>query len=95
LHGGELLALISLIIVNINKEMGFLPYLLCYSTFNSIPDKLGAAMAIVILLFLPFINTSEVRSSIFRPLYRKLFWFIFADFLLLGWVGQEIVRSFS
>ena len=41
--------------------------------------------AVVILLFLPFINTSEVRSSTFRPLYRKLFWFIFSDFLLLGW----------
>ena len=49
--------------------------------------------AVVILLFLPFINTSEVRSSTFRPLYRKLFWFIFADFLLLGWVGQEIVET--
>ena len=43
--------------------------------------------------FLPFINTSEVRSSTFRPIYRKLFWFIFADFLLLGWIGQEIVET--
>ena len=51
--------------------------------------------AIVILLFLPFINTSEVRSSAFRPFYRKLFWFIFADFLLLGWVGQEIVKRIT
>lgn len=49
--------------------------------------------AIVILLFLPFINTSEVRSSTFRPIYRKLFWFLFADFLLLGWIGQEVVEQ--
>ena len=64
---------------------------------RSIPDKLGgvAAMggAIVILFFLPFINTSEVRSSTFRPIYRKLFWFLFADFLLLGWIGQEVVEQ--
>jgi ubiquinol-cytochrome c reductase cytochrome b subunit len=79
---------------HIVPEWYFLPF---YAILRSIPDKLGgvAAMggAIVILLFLPFINTSEVRSAAFRPLYRKLFWFIFADFLLLGWIGQEIVET--
>lgn len=49
--------------------------------------------AIIILLFLPFINTSEIRSSTFRPIYRKVFWFLFADFLLLGWIGQEVVEQ--
>ena len=71
---------------HIVPEWYFLPF---YAILRSIPDKLGgvAAMggAIVILFFLPFINTSEVRSSTFRPIYRKLFWFIFADFLLLDW----------
>jgi ubiquinol-cytochrome c reductase cytochrome b subunit len=79
---------------HIVPEWYFLPF---YAILRSIPDKLGgvAAMggAIVILLFLPFINTSEVRSATFRPIYRKLFWFIFADFLLLGWIGQEIVET--
>ena len=79
---------------HIVPEWYFLPF---YAILRSIPDKLGgvAAMggAIVILLFLPFINTSEVRSSTFRPIYRKLFWFLFADFLLLGWIGQEIVET--
>lgn len=68
-----------------------------YAILRSIPDKLGgvAAMggAIIILLFLPFINTSEIRSSTFRPIYRKVFWFLFADFLLLGWIGQEVVEQ--
>jgi len=49
--------------------------------------------AIVILLFIPFINTSSVRSATFRPIYRQLFWFLFADFLLLGWIGQEVVED--
>ena len=78
---------------HIVPEWYFLPL---YAILRSIPDKLGGVLAmggaIVILLFLPFINTSEVRSSTFRPIYRKLFWFIFADFLLLGWIGQEVVE---
>jgi ubiquinol-cytochrome c reductase cytochrome b subunit len=49
---------------HIVPEWYFLPF---YAILRSIPDKLGgvAAMggAIVILLFLPFINTSEVRSA--------------------------------
>jgi ubiquinol-cytochrome c reductase cytochrome b subunit len=79
---------------HIVPEWYFLPF---YAILRSIPNKLGgvAAMggAIVILLFLPFINTSEVRSSTFRPIYRKIFWFLFADFLLLGWIGQEVVEQ--
>jgi ubiquinol-cytochrome c reductase cytochrome b subunit len=78
---------------HIVPEWYFLPF---YAILRSIPDKLGGVLAmggaIVILLFLPFINTSEVRSSTFRPIYRKLFWLIFADFLLLGWIGQEVVE---
>jgi len=78
---------------HIVPEWYFLPF---YAILRSIPDKLGgvAAMggAIVILLFLPFINTSEVRSTAFRPVFRKSFWFFFANFLLLGWIGQEVVE---
>jgi len=79
---------------HIVPEWYFLPF---YAILRSIPNKLGgvAAMggAIVILLFIPFINTSAVRSSSFRPLFRQLFWFLFADFLLLGWIGQEVVEE--
>jgi ubiquinol-cytochrome c reductase cytochrome b subunit len=79
---------------HIVPEWYFLPF---YAILRSIPDKLGGVVAmggaIVILLFLPFINTSDVRSSTFRPLYRKLFWFLVADFLLLGWIGQEVVEE--
>jgi len=79
---------------HIVPEWYFLPF---YAVLRSIPDKLGGVVAmggaIVILLFLPFINTSDVRSSTFRPFYRKFFWFLFADFLLLGWIGQEVVEQ--
>ena len=49
--------------------------------------------AIVVLFLIPFINQSEVRSSAFRPLYRKAFWLLVADFLILGWIGQKVVET--
>ena len=64
---------------------------------RSIPDKLGGVVAmggaIVILLFLPFINTSYVRSSTFRPIYRKFYWFLVADFLLLDGLVKKSLRT--
>ena len=67
-----------------------------YAILRSIPDKLGGVIAMfgaIVVLLIPFINQSEVRSSTFRPIYRKLFWFLFADFLILGWIGQKVVES--
>jgi len=79
---------------HIVPEWYFLPF---YAILRSIPDRLGgvAAMggAIVILLALPIINTSKIRSSKFRPIFRFLYWFWVADFLILGWIGQKPVES--
>ena len=49
--------------------------------------------AILILLLLPFINFSTIRSSKFRPVYSFFYWFLVSDFLLLGWIGQKPVES--
>ena len=79
---------------HIVPEWYFLPF---YAILRSIPDKLGgvAAMggAILILLLLPIINTSEIRSSKFRPIFGIAYWFLVSDFLLLGWIGQKPVES--
>jgi ubiquinol-cytochrome c reductase cytochrome b subunit len=79
---------------HIVPEWYFLPF---YAVLRSIPDKLGGVLAmggaIVMLLIMPWLNTSEVRSSAFRPIYRKLFWFLLADFLILGWIGQNEVET--
>jgi quinol-cytochrome oxidoreductase complex cytochrome b subunit len=48
--------------------------------------------ALVSLMALPYINTSEVRSSVFRPLYRKFFWLFFVNAFILGWIGQNVVE---
>jgi len=59
---------------HIVPEWYFLPF---YAILRSIPDKLGGVVAmisaILTLLLLPVINTSEIRSSKFRP----FFWYLF------------------
>jgi len=79
---------------HIVPEWYFLPF---YAILRSIPDKLGGVVAmiaaILILLLLPIINTSEIRSSKFRPLYATFYWFLVADFLILGWIGQQPVET--
>jgi len=79
---------------HIVPEWYFLPF---YAILRSIPDKLGGVVAMVaailILLLLPIINTSEIRSTKFRPLYGFGYWFLVSDFLILGWIGQQPVES--
>jgi len=39
------------------------------------------------------VNTSEVRSSLYRPLHQKFFWLLVADYILLGYLGQQAPES--
>jgi len=80
---------------HIVPEWYFLPF---YAILRSIPDKLGGVVvamisAILVLLLLPVINTSKVRSSKFRPIFGVAYWFLVSDFLILGWIGQKPVES--
>jgi len=78
---------------HIVPEWYFLPF---YAILRSIPDKLGGVIAlgaaILILLILPFLNNSNIRSSQFRPFYRIGFWFFFVDCLILGWIGGKPIE---
>jgi quinol-cytochrome oxidoreductase complex cytochrome b subunit len=49
--------------------------------------------SILILMLLPLLNTSAVRSSKFRPIFSVAYWFLVSDFLILGWIGQKPVES--
>ena len=73
---------------HIVPEWYFLPF---YAILRSIPHKLGGVIAmfaaLLILLFLPYTGTSELRSSSFRPLHRMIFWLLVLDYLILGWIG--------
>ena len=43
--------------------------------------------AILILAALPWLDTSKIRSAVFRPLYKQFYWILVADVLILGYVG--------
>ena len=40
-----------------------------------------------VLVILPWLDTSKVRSTIFRPLYKQFYWILVADVLILGYMG--------
>jgi ubiquinol-cytochrome c reductase cytochrome b subunit len=47
----------------------------------------------VVLAILPWLTPKLViKSSVFRPITRILFWFILVDFILLGWIGQNVAE---
>jgi ubiquinol-cytochrome c reductase cytochrome b subunit len=48
--------------------------------------------AIVRLAVLPYLNTSEVRSTAFRPIFRQFYWLFIADALILGWIGGKVAE---
>ncbi len=71
-------------------------FLRFYAILRSIPHKLLGVVARGVALLgpraLPFLNTSEVRSTQFRPLYRLVYWFFVVDCFILGWIGQKVVE---
>jgi ubiquinol-cytochrome c reductase cytochrome b/c1 subunit len=75
---------------HIVPEWYFLPF---YAILRAIPDKLGGVIAMVsaiaILAFIPWLDTSKVRSSKYRPLYRQFYWLLIVDFILLGYLGSQ------
>ncbi|MDP3407815.1 cytochrome b/b6 [Bosea sp. (in: a-proteobacteria)] len=73
---------------HIVPEWYFLPF---YAILRAIPDKLGGVIAmggaIVVLAFLPWIDSSKVRSMSYRPIARQLFWAFVVVCIALGWLG--------
>lgn len=45
--------------------------------------------SLIVLLALPWLDRSKVRSAKFRPVYRIFFWILVADSFLLGYVGSQ------
>ncbi|MFM2444375.1 MAG: hypothetical protein RJB09_1561 [Pseudomonadota bacterium] len=73
---------------HIVPEWYFLPF---YAILRAIPSKLGGVMAmfgsIAVLAFLPWLDTSRVRSAAYRPVYRVFFWVFVASGIGLGYLG--------
>jgi ubiquinol-cytochrome c reductase cytochrome b/c1 subunit len=71
-------------------EWYYLPF---YAILRAIPNKLMGVMAlgasIVILAFLPWLDTSPVRSARYRPLYQQFFWVFVIVCIGLGYLGSN------
>ncbi|BAT59209.1 cytochrome b/c1 [Variibacter gotjawalensis] len=75
---------------HIVPEWYYLPF---YAILRAIPNKLLGVIAmfssIAILAFLPWLDTSRVRSANYRPLYKQFFWVFVAVTIGLGWLGAK------
>ena len=79
---------------HIVPEWYYLPF---YAILRAIPNKLLGVIAlfgaIIVLAFLPWLDTSRVRSARYRPAYRIFFWAFVVDALLLGYLGAQPVSD--
>ncbi len=75
---------------NIVPEWYFLPF---YAMLRAIPDKLFGVMvmvgAIVTLFFVPWLDSSAIRSNRFRPLMKRCFWAFVMACVVLGYCGAQ------
>ncbi|MEI2733639.1 MAG: cytochrome b/b6 [Rhodoblastus sp.] len=75
---------------HIVPEWYFLPF---YAILRAIPSKLGGVIfmfgAIVMLVILPWLDTSRVRSAVYRPVFKILFWVFIACVIGLGYLGSQ------
>ena len=75
---------------HIVPEWYYLPF---YAILRAIPNKLlgvtALAASIFVLMFLPWLDTSKVRSAKYRPLYRQFFWVFVVVCIGLGWLGSK------
>ena len=75
---------------HIVPEWYFLPF---YAILRAVPSKLGGVMlmfgAIAVLFVVPWLDTSKVRSAVYRPLFKQFFWILVGVCILLGWLGSK------
>jgi quinol-cytochrome oxidoreductase complex cytochrome b subunit len=64
---------------------GILPVIIPAKTAGVI----GMFGSIILLLLLPWLDTSKVRSAKFRPTYFWLFWIFVIDTIILGYIGAK------
>lgn len=86
---------------HIVPEWYFLPFyaMLRAITFNIGPISSTFAgvivlvSSIVVLLFIPWLDRSKVKSARYRPLYKLFFWLFIVDVVFLGWLGSQPISN--
>jgi quinol-cytochrome oxidoreductase complex cytochrome b subunit len=75
---------------DIVPEWYLLPF---YAMLRSVPDKLIGVLvlfgALITLVFIPWLDSSKVRSNRFRPMMKLFFWLFLIDCIVLGYVGSQ------
>ncbi|WP_407176465.1 cytochrome c1 [Bradyrhizobium sp. STM 3562] len=75
---------------HIVPEWYYLPF---YAILRSIPNKLAGVIAmfsaILVLVFLPWLDTAKTRSCKYRPLAKQFFWIFVIVCILLGYLGAQ------
>jgi ubiquinol-cytochrome c reductase cytochrome b subunit len=79
---------------HIVPEWYFLPFYAILKSFTVdfiLPAKLWGVLAmfssILLLFFLPWLDRSPVRSGHYRPVFKRFFWLLLLDVVVLTWVG--------
>ena len=75
---------------HIVPEWYYLPF---YAILRAVPSKLGGVVlmfgSILIWLFVPWLDTSRVRSARYRPIFKWLLILWFFSFVALGYLGAK------
>ncbi len=75
---------------HIVPEWYYLPF---YAILRSIPSKLGGVIAmfgsILILFVLPWLDTSRIRSGMYRPIFKGFFVVFAIACVALGYIGSK------
>jgi ubiquinol-cytochrome c reductase cytochrome b subunit len=51
--------------------------------------------SILLLFFLPWLDKSPVRSGSYRPVFKRFFWLLLLDILVLGYVGGAEINPLN
>lgn len=72
-------------------------FLFTYAILRSIPDKLLGVIALfsalLVLFILPFVHTSVIRVTTFRPIAKYIFWLFVGNFIILTYLGGQVAEA--
>jgi ubiquinol-cytochrome c reductase cytochrome b subunit len=87
---------------HIVPEWYFWPFYAILRSFTVdfiLPAKLWGVLAmfssILLLFFLPWLDKSPVRSGSYRPMFKRFFWLLVVDVLILGYIGGAEITPFN
>ena len=76
-------------------EWYLLPF---YAILRAIPNKLLGVVALFgsigVMAFVPWLDTSPVKSGRYRPMFKRFFWLFVITCIGLGWLATKPPEGF-